>query len=420
MRPHPSLLVLLPLLSAGCFFERTLPKAEDSGDPGSATGGAPVDPGDRDDTGPADDDSTHDPLDPENPADPEDGGDAGGGDTGGGDVGGEGGDGGAEGTAAPLPAGLPLLVRSVVVPGAGETTAATIDMDLGWEGEVLQGSPEGVVAVHGASLFAHASYRELRVTEERVVTVSLELPRGGVVAGQTVEGTLLYGESPVEPEWLDVLLGARVEVEVRADPDHPGALALLVAEAPLVPRYAVGVMRAGELFEGPFDLAIDPDPTHACTGLTSAQLAFVEQGLEELAAAQREVFQEVDHAALSRGGQGGDPMKPFLFSADLVNHLTSWNGTYSPGRVADSGGVLRLTFLPASASFEGHESVALMETREDEGLVELGRRLTLDGRGWLPGFPVTVERFYGPAADAPLDEASCVTTHAGMLQAFSG
>lgn len=407
MRSVSVLWLCLPLCASACFFARSKGDTAD-------TGAAPADGG-----GTAVDTGTPAPAIEDPPVDPDTAADSGSSaDTGeAADPGTGGGDGATEGA---LPDELALRFTAVVVPEGSETTTARAQHDLTWEGEVLQGVADGVVAVQGRTLYATASASELRVEEERIVSLQLELPAAEVVAGATLEGTLLYGENPVEPTWLDVLLGATVQVEVRDDPDHPGALALLVAEASLEPWYDVGVMRAGMLYEGPYDLAIAPEPTHACTSLTAAQRTFVEQDLAELAADQREVFLPVDYAALGRGGQGGDPMKPFLFSADLVNHLTSWNGTYSPGRVADSGGIVRLTLLPPTVPSEGYESVAPMDLRQGAGLSEVGRRVTIDGRAWLPGFPVTVERFYATSEDTLLDAATCVTTHAGMLQTFSG
>jgi len=315
---------------------------------------------------------------------------------------------------------LAVSVSGLTVPDPGQIAEAVASYDLSWEGEVLQGGADVEVAVVGTTLYAYLEVIEQRIGEERVVSLSLELPADEVEAGATLQATLYYGESPVQPDWLDVLLGGPVTVEVADDPDAAGALSLSVAEAPLEPMLGVGVMRAGLLYEGPYDVSVASSPAHDCATLTVDQLAFVEQTLEELATADNEVFDGADgYAYLARGGQGGDPMQPFILSADLVDHLTSWNGSYAPQRVADSGGLLTLDFLPPAVAAPGSlGAYAPMDERQDAGLYEVGRRLTIDGRTWGPGFGLVVERFYADTPDAHTDEAVCVTVHEGALETF--
>jgi hypothetical protein len=314
--------------------------------------------------------------------------------------------------------GVSVVFSGVVVPDPGTTTPAQAVYDLSWEGEELEASLDAVVGEDSGILYAGGHFIEQRVGEERVVSLSLELHAEDVAVGDTIPGTLFYGESAIEPDWLDVLLGAPVEVEVVPDAAVPGALSLRVAEVSLQPQFDVGVMRAGQLYEGPYDLVVDPTPQVDCPALTVDQLSFVGQSLADLAAEQNEVFDPVMYAGLTRGAQGQDPMKPFLFTSQLVDVLTSFNGSKSVLRVPESGGVVQVDFLANVVGF-GTPYAGPMELREGPGMFEVARRVTIDGRTWGPGFDVSVERFYADDPDATLEEAGCTTTFDATLQTFT-
>jgi hypothetical protein len=108
-------------------------------------------------------------------------------------------------------------------------------------------------------------------------------------------------------------------------------------------------------------------------------------------------------------------------SGRLVETLTSWNGTYGLQRVPDAGGVVELDFVPVGRSVEGAGlgSFAVMDLREGPGLYEVGRRLTIDGRTWSPGFTVAVERSYAADPNAEADAATCTATYEATLQTFT-
>ncbi len=313
--------------------------------------------------------------------------------------------------------GTSVVVSGVVVPDPGQTTSAFATYDLSWEGEALAATLDASVAQDSGVLYVGGHLVEQRIGEERVVSFSIELPADQVVPGTEVQGTFYYGESPIAPDWLDVALGAPVTVEVVQDPDIAGAWSLRIADVPLSPAFGVGVMRAGQLYEGPYDLVVDPIPTVDCPSPSSDQVAFLAQSLEDLAADQNELFELDSYAGLSRGAQGGDPMVPFSLTGDLVETLTSWNGTYGVQRVPDSGGVVQLDFAPGAALATG--GTAPMELRQGAGMFEVARRVTIDGRTWGPGFAVAIERFYDTDSTATADDASCITRFQGTLQTFS-
>lgn len=272
---------------------------------------------------------------------------------------------------------------------------------LAWEGQPLEGSAVGRVGRSADQLTFVLEGVVPRVGEDRYRGVSVGVPAAGFQAGAVLAGTLSYHETPVDSEWLDVLLQAPVQVEVLVGDGSIGSVAgIRVVDAELVPTWDVGAAIAGEFYAGAFDLELDATGALDCGALSADALDFVSSPPAALGV-EGTVY-------VNRAHQGFDAMAPFQITGRAIDALTRFDGTRTLTRVPGAGGWMVV-------EFRNDDAFGMDPVPGPDGLFEIDRTLQVDGSAFVGGFPFRLVRTYADAPDADVASASCTATFAGML-----